>query len=230
MLRALVAALLIANLAFFGWSQGWLDDLVGTRSIGDREPERLARQQHPELVRILAPAAASDAAPAAPAASSPAPPPAPLACLEAGPFADAALAVAQKAAHEALPAAVLTVARTTKPGSWIIYMGRYANREALLKKTEELNRRRVSYDEVRNNAALSPGLSLGHFDDRVAATRMLEQLGTQQNIHTARIIEFAPASTSQMLRIEQADPALLAQATGLKLAALGKGFVDCVKP
>ena len=44
MLRALIAALLLANLAFFAWTQGWLDSVVGVRSIGDREPERLLRQ------------------------------------------------------------------------------------------------------------------------------------------------------------------------------------------
>lgn len=61
MLRALVLVLVLANLAFFVWSQGWLDGdassgdagLVGVRSIGDREPERLGRQVRPEAVTLL---------------------------------------------------------------------------------------------------------------------------------------------------------------------------------
>lgn len=73
MLRTLVALLLLANLAFWGWSQGWLDGVVGVKAIGDREPERLARQVHPESVRVLAPQAASGASAA-------------TTCLEAGPF------------------------------------------------------------------------------------------------------------------------------------------------
>ena len=69
MLRALIVALLLANLAFFTWTQGWLDAVVGVRAIGDREPERLQRQVRPDLIRILpvdaGNAAANEAAPAA---------------------------------------------------------------------------------------------------------------------------------------------------------------------
>ena len=36
MLRGLVLALLLVNLVFFSWTQGWLDDVVGVRATGDR--------------------------------------------------------------------------------------------------------------------------------------------------------------------------------------------------
>ena len=55
-MRFIVAALLIANLAFYAWTQGWLDDVVGVRAEAEREPERLARQVHPELIHSLSPA------------------------------------------------------------------------------------------------------------------------------------------------------------------------------
>ena len=63
-MRFIVAALLIANLAFYAWTQGWLEDVVGVRAEAEREPERLARQVHPELIHSLSPAevAASGAA------------------------------------------------------------------------------------------------------------------------------------------------------------------------
>ena len=223
MLRALVAALLIANLVFFAWTEGWLDGVVGIRSIGDREPERMARQVRPELVRVLS---AGDAASAVAIGSAALPT---LACLEAGPFGDAEVTIAQAAAQAALPGAGVTDVKTDKPGTWIVYMGRYANREALTKKEDELKRRKLEYDEVRDNAALAPGLSLGRYVDRAAATSALEQFA-QQGIHTARVVELTPASNSHMLHIETADTALAAQATSLKLAVLGKGFVACVKP
>ena len=217
MLRAFVAALLLANLAFFAWSQGWLDSIVGMRSIGDREPERMLRQVHPELVRVLPPpSAASAAAP-------------PLACLEAGPFSEAELAAAQSAAQGALPGAAVADVKIEQPGVWMVYMGRYADREALTKKEDELKRRRLTYEELRDNAALAPGLSLGRFDDRAAANVALEQF-TQQGIRTARVVEFKPASSIHVLRIERADAALGAQAAALRLAALGKGFAACAKP
>jgi hypothetical protein len=68
MLRALVALLLLANAVFWIWSQGWLDDVVGVRSTGEREPQRLAQQVRPEIVRVLP--GAGPAAPVTPAAAS----------------------------------------------------------------------------------------------------------------------------------------------------------------
>ena len=221
MLRIFVAALLVANLAFFAWSQGWLDDIVGVRSIGDREPERMGRQVNPELVRVLP---VGDAA-----LTGAAPGPTAAACLEAGPFNDTDAAIAQTAAQLALPAAGVTDVKTDKPGLWIVYMGRYANREALTKKEDELKRRKLDYEEVRDNAALAPGLSLGRFDAPTAAAAALEQFA-QQGIRTARVVELAPASNSHMLRIVAADAALAAQAMSIKLGALGKGFAGCAKP
>ena len=220
MLRAFVFALLVANLGFFAWSQGWLDGVVGARSIGDREPERMARQVRPELVRLL---------PAGDAASAPPAEPPALACVEAGPFSDVEVIAAQAATQAGLPGAAVIDVKTTKPGSWMVYMGRYVNREALTKKEEELKRRKLQYDEVRDTAALAPGLSLGRFDERAAATSALEQFA-QQGIHTARVVELTPASNSHLLRVETADAVLAAQATALKLGALGKGFAACAKP
>jgi len=235
-LRALVVALLLANIVFYTWSQGALDGVLGTRSIGDREPERVNRQVRPEVVRVLPPGAASAAAAVGDSASNAASSPAaavvatspPLACLEAGPFSDAALTAAQAAARGALPDATLSVVKNTTPATWMVYMGRYADLEALKKKEEELKRRRLSYEPVRGNAALTPGLSLGRFDDRNDASKALEQFA-QQGIRTARIVEFTPATTSQMLRIEKADAALAGTALGLKAPALGKGFAPCAK-
>ena len=216
MLRALVAALLLANLAFFAWTQGWLDSVVGARAIGDREPERLLRQVRPETVRILPASAASAAGEAA------------TACLEAGPFSDADVVRAQAAAQGALPAGSWVTVKTERPGTWIVYMGRYANREALVRKEQELKRRKLPYDEVQGNAALVPGLSLGRFDERAAATKALDQF-SEQGIHTARVVELVPASSTHLLRVEKADPALVAKLAALKTDALGAVFTTCAK-
>jgi hypothetical protein len=220
MLRALVALLLLANICFYAWTEGWLDSVVGVRAIGDREPERLDRQVRPESVRIL-PENAAASAPAVPVV---------LSCLEAGPFNDAEVGAAQSAAQAAgLPAGSWATIRTDKPGVWIVYMGKYANREALGKKEEELNRRHLHYEEMRDNPALAPGLALGRFDDKPAATRALEQF-SQQGIRTARVVELSAPSNSHLLRIEKADPGLANQVANLKSAALGKGFTACANP
>jgi hypothetical protein len=89
-LRALALLLVLSNLGFYIWSQGWLDAVTGVRATGDREPERSARQFQPQVLRVL-PSAAGAAAMAGGAT-----PTAAGRCLEAGPFtpadADAALA------------------------------------------------------------------------------------------------------------------------------------------
>ena len=212
MLRALVVVLLLANLTFFAWTQGWLDAVVGARAIGDREPERLLRQVRPETVRILP---ANEVAAGAPA------------CLEAGPFSDADLAAAQAAAQAALPNGSWVTVKTDQPGSWIVYLGKYANREAMGKKEDELKRRNLPYEETLD-PALAPGLSLGRFDDRAAATRALDQFA-QQGIRAARVAELVAASGSHVLRVEKADVALAAQLGTLKADALGTGFAACAK-
>jgi hypothetical protein len=53
MLRALLALLIVANLLFFAFTSGWLDGVVGVSALGDREPERLARQVRPQTIRLL---------------------------------------------------------------------------------------------------------------------------------------------------------------------------------
>jgi hypothetical protein len=216
-LRAFVVLLLLANLGFFAWSEGWLDSVVGARSIGDREPERLARQVRPESVHILPASAAMEAVPVV------------FKCLEAGPFSDAEVAAAQSNLPATLPAGSWANIKTDRPAVWIVYMGKYPNRDTLSKKEEELDRRRFQYEEILDNPSLAPGLSLGRFDDRASATRALDHFA-QQGVHTARVVELTPAITSHVLRFEKADPALAAQIAALKPMASGKGFAACASP
>lgn len=62
MLRALVILLLLANLGFLAYTQGWLDEIIGAEpDSAQREPHRLARQVSPEKIRLLSPKAASAA-------------------------------------------------------------------------------------------------------------------------------------------------------------------------
>jgi len=223
-LRALVAVLLLANVAFFAWTSGWLDSVAGARAIGDREPERLARQVSPEIVRILptsagTPALASDSTEAM--SDQPA-------CFEAGPFNDADLTAAQSAVQSVLPAGSWTSVKTDHPSVWIVYMGKYANRESLNRKEDELKRRKLDFEEVLDHPTLALGISLGRYDDRPSAGKAIEQF-EKQGIHTARVAELSPASTTQMLRVEKADAAVSAQVASLKSDALGKGFTPCAK-
>jgi len=219
MLRSIVAILLLANIAFFVWSQGWVDGLVGMRAHGDREPERLSKQVRPESVRILTPQAVAAAASAAESK---------LACLEAGPFDDAGIAAAESAASLALPSGTWTRHSTEQPTRWIVYMGRFANREAQQKKEQELSRIKVPFEEVTGTPALEPGLSLGRFTNRNAADEALQKL-SERGIHIGKVIELAKAASQHMLRVERADHDLVTKVSSIKLDGLGKGFTSCAK-
>jgi hypothetical protein len=211
MLRALVLALVLANVVFFAWTLGWLDGLVGLKASGDREPERLARQVNPDSVVLLA---------AAPAAAASAP-----ACLESGPYSPGEVTAAESALRTAVPGAGWTNARSEQPGAWLVYMGGYPDRETLQRKIEEIGRTRVSFEEVTVPGEGAFGLSLGRYDDKAAADRALAQV-QQRGIRTARVVQGPPA-VSHVLRVEHAEPALAAQLAALKVDALGKGFVPC---
>ena len=221
MLRLLLLVLIVANLGFYSWTQGWLDGVVGIRATGDREPERLARQLRPEAVVILPPeSAASSAATAATPA-----------CLEAGPFNPTELVAAITSLKQLLPAATeggWAVVKTETPGSWIVYLGKFADAEGLAKKEQELKRLKLDFEIMRSPPALERGLSLGRFDQRAAADKALERF-TQQGVRTARVVELSPPGSASMLRAARADAELATQLAALKTASLGKGFAACAK-
>lgn len=219
MLRLLLLALILANLGFYSWTQGWLDGMVGARAIGDREPERLARQVRPETVQILPPEGAASNLSGT------------TACLEAGPFNATELAAANAALKLALPNAAdgsWAEVKIDTPGTWIVYMGKFVDTEGLAKKEQELKRLKLDFELVRAPPALDRGLSLGRFDVRAAADTALERF-TQQGVRTARVVELAAPGSATVLRAARADEALAAQLLALKAAGLGKGFVACAK-
>lgn len=218
-MRLLVALLLLANLVFLAWSQGWLDGLTGVPAHGDREPERLARQVRPETVRILTPQAVAAAASAAESRRV---------CLEAGPFDPPSLVAAENALSATLPSGTWSRQPIDTVGRWGVVMGRFANREAQLRREQELARLRVPFEPLRGVPELEPGLLLGRHGQREGAEAALAQL-TQRGVQTARVAELPVPPASVMLRVERADPELAARVSGLRLDALGKGFAACAR-
>lgn len=83
-MRALVALLLIANLAWLALARGWLQPWVGLSQAHEREPQRIAAQIQPETVRVVRLASPSAAA-------------ATTVCLQAGPFDEGQLAAVEQA-------------------------------------------------------------------------------------------------------------------------------------
>lgn len=225
MLRLLALVLVLANVLLLAAQLGVFEPLTAaSHAPRQREPERLQRQVHPEWVQVLPPDAASAALRAAAASASQTAQPG--ACLEAGPFADTEAEAAQRTLRDAGIAAAAWVAiRTEDDGAYMIYMGRYTDRELLLRKQEQLKRLKLPADELRDNAALQPGLSLGRFDNKPAADAALARL-VQRGLRTARVVTLRPAQSQTLLRMPAADATLRARLAGLKMPS-GPGFGDC---
>jgi hypothetical protein len=234
-MRALIIALLTANLAFWAWTQGALDALLGASPHGDREPQRLQRQLNAErlrIVRALPDTASMPAAPALPAAAATTAaasvPAADGACFEAGPFSPTELVAAEAAlVRAALPGGSWSDVRVDRPGAWIVYVGRFATREQMTQREEELRRQGINASPVRNAPDLEPGLSLGRFEDRNAADGALAALAQRGVVRNARVLTVTAPSTVHLLRVERADASVQAQLTSLRAPALGAGFVRC---
>ena len=220
MLRALAVVLLLANALVLAWSLGTLDGLLGRRPDADREPERLQRQVNPELVKLRPAAAASrPVAVASTAAAS-------TLCLESAPLPAGALAAAEKMLLSAgvAPGSWTTSAAGSK-GVFLIYMGRYEDDETLQRKLEELKRRRIEAQPVRQ-PDLQPGIEVGRFDDKDDAEATLARL-SQRGLRTARVLTLVPPQPQLVLRLAAAE-ASQADALGtLQLTPTVSGFSRC---
>lgn len=227
MLRALVLLLLLANAGFWAWRQGWLaplNEVIGARPQGEREPERLARQVRPETVKLLSPEAAS----AARRRARPSQPPISTgACLEAGPYTPAELATVQPALQAAWPGGSWTVREVPAGGGqWWVATGPFFNAEAVQSKRDELRRRGILAEQVINGPGEPPLLVLSRHDSRAAAELELAAL-VERDVRTARVVEGLPRAL-RALRVPQADAATQALLTGLPVERLrGKPFAPC---
>ena len=239
MLRFFVLVLLLANAAYYAWSQGLLLEW-GLAPVSQSEPQRLAQQIRPEVLRVVGrktqPTAAVPPVPTGAAqlpASAPAPSPAeaPVVaapdageCLQAGVF-DEEQAATLRRAVTSLPQGSWTLERTTIAGRWMVYMGRFADTDVLAKKRAELREMNVPYDRPAS-ASLEPGLSLGRFSTEEAAQRGLSNL-TAKGVRTARVVQERTDAPGYMLRLPAADSALRAKVEALRAPMAGKALRPC---
>ena len=148
-------------------------------------------------------------------------------CLEAGPFALTELPGTEQALRAAaLPAGSWVVLKSERPGSYMIYMGRYADQAMLERKLAQLQRRKVEAKPMTGRPELQPGLMLGRFEDKAEADRALAQLATR-GVHTSRVVTLSPSVTLATLRVPSADAPLREQLSSLKLPQAGMAFGPC---
>ena len=110
----------------------------------------------------------------------------------------------------------------------MVYLGKFADADALGKKRAELRARNVSYDRA-GVAALEPGLSLGRFSTEEAADRALAMLERKNGdaVRTARVVVDRPEVVSFQLRLPLVDSALRAQLAPLRPALAGNALQSC---
>lgn len=219
MLRIAVIVLVLANAAYFAWTQGLLAPL-GWQPADPTESHRMQEQIQPQAIRLLnaprqeaasaAPTAqpgptASVAPPTGPdatagagvstGAASPEPgqPPAATACWRASGFTPEQADVLRRALR-ALPDLQdrWQLQQTQAGGRWIVYMGKLSE-EMMARKKAELRELKVDFREVRV-AALSPGLALGTFSSEAAAQQGLADVN-RKGVRTAKVEQERPETT-----------------------------------
>ena len=225
-MRTLLLALLLVNLVFFAWSQGWMAG-VGLGPVTQREPQRLALQIHPEQVQItpLSSASAAPAIPPQPTASAPASlPSAPIdasapasaepartanaVCRQIGPY-GALEAEALAQAQSALAQAGLKpiVLNAPVPAQWMVLLGPYPSQTAMRTALDEITQQgKVKvFAPVTDRPRYEPGISLGVFANEAAAQQQL-QIVRKQGVQGAKVVQRNAGLSRTVLRLPALKP------------------------
>ncbi|KPF43228.1 hypothetical protein D621_19805 [beta proteobacterium AAP51] len=224
MLRAAALLLVLANLAFFAWTRGWLEPGLPPPRQGQHEPQRLAAQVNAPLVTVLPARAASAAVVAARAANA--------VCLEAGPLAAAELPAAEAELQAAqLPEGSWAREAAPLPPLWLVYAGRYP--EAAARRTREaaLHELGLNFELLNAPAELAPGLVVSRHATRAEAETALARLtGRSPPLRGARVAQLPAPPAVTWLRVARADAELQARLKELPAEALAGGFKPCPVP
>ncbi len=222
MLRIALLILLLANGAYWAWTQGALA-VLGFAPVGQREPQRVTQQIRPEALRVLSVQELRklDGPPTQVAATSDKG----AECLQAGLFDERQTASLRTSLGTALPSGSWQLESGIEPARWLIYMGKYPSAEALTRKKSELQQIGVKYEDVPV-ASLQLGLSLGSFGSQTEANQTLGSLA-QRGVRTARVVAERAELRGQSLKLPAVDEALRGKLDALKPLLFGKALKSC---
>jgi hypothetical protein len=215
-LRPLVLLLLLLNLGYLAWGQGWLQP-YGIGPTTQREPQRLARQLHPEAIRIMGP---DEVLPSAIEGKEAKPE-----CLQSEVLDGAQAGKLRAGLLKALAAQSWTLDEFTPPTRWIVYMGKYANVGEVNKKHAELAKLGVTGESPRS-PALALGLALGTFDFQAQAEAALKTF-VERGVRTARVVQDLSPEPGFRLRMPVVDAALKAQLREVQAALPAQSLQPC---
>lgn len=218
MLRLLVLALILANGLYFAWGDGWLRP-YGMGPAIQREPQRVSQQIKPDALRMLTPSEIKRVEAQVQADL------APKECLQAGPFDDAQVVQLRAALESAIGPDGWQFDTVVVPARWIVYMGKFANNDALAKKRSELQAMNLALHGLVN-PALEIGLSLGSFESQAAANAELARLGAR-GIRTARVVQELAERRLNQVRLPATSEAMKQRLADVKPALAGKSWTAC---
>ncbi len=194
----MLAVLVALNLGYWAWTKGALAPL-GLTPQQHREPQRLDGQLNADAVRVMSAVDADRLERSALAGLS-------KECLQSQVMSDAEAAAARIALEGAELAQHVQFAEVVLPERWIVYMGKYANADALTKKKSELQALGVPWESVQRDD-LQPGLALASAPTQTEATRQMTQL-TRKGIRTAKVLREREGVRGQRLKLPAVDDAL----------------------
>lgn len=200
MLRLFVLILLLLNVGYFTWSQGWLL-AYGWGPVPQSEPQRLAQQVHPEAIVLLS---ESDNITPAPAPQVAASAPADAICLLSNTLNAAQAQVLQPLLAAHLAHGTWSLDEEVTAARWLIYMGRFTSAAEQASKRAQLIDLKVKFEPV-DVPGLSPGFALGSFTTLAATESALQELN-KRGVRTAKMTQVQAASSSYRLRLPAGDP------------------------
>jgi hypothetical protein len=216
MLRRLLLLLLLANALLGARQLGWLDGLFGPGAAErEREPQRLEAQVAPEALQVLSPAALARRTP-------------PPTCLEIGPLVGAELAQAEAGLRQLMPEGGWSQISRERPGSWMVYMGRYNSKVTMERRADELRKREIAFEEVRDMPEYEPGFLFGRYASEADANALRNRLQAQK-VRFARVVRLEPPSTTHVLRIPKADAEMQQKAAAMGELVKGKALHNCTR-
>lgn len=212
MARLLVFVLLIANLAYAAWAHRWLE-AWGFAPARQAEPERLAQQRNPDLVKVLPRKEMVQAQEQARLEAMP------KECWMAGPFEEAQLDGVRVALSTVLPADLWKIDVQHLTERWVVYMGKYADDDELGKKAAQLQTLGLRAIPA-GDLGWKPGLYLGEYKSEEAAKKAMAKFAAK-GVRTARVEQVSkdgPAGFLVLSAIRSDQKA--------KLDSLGEVFAD----
>ena len=219
-MRLLALLLVLANVGFAAWSQGWLGSW-SSPAVLQAEPHRLTDQRQAQAVRVLtAPelALAERAEREAQDASRQ------RVCLQSPLLGESQANALRSVLERSYPNLAWSLDITQEPARWIIYMGKYANTTLLERKKTELRELGVPFEELRK-ADLQLGLSLGHYPSEAEARTALAGMAPR-GIRSATVVLESEEIEGRVLRLPSVDEATRANLTALPELA-GRSLQPC---